>query len=268
MRNNFLTIIFIRMLIGLSFLPVARADVPLLQWQLLRTMPREPEHFTEGLVFAGGQLFESTGGVGQSRLFAFDAENFSEKNHVLLPPNDFGEGLAYLDNTLYQLTWQNREVRVYDMALHLQRVLPFDVEGWGLTSDGKQLVSSDGSDQLVFRDAKKLLPLRAVTVVDAEGQHRDNLNELEWVDGKILANVWHRDVVLVINPDNGRVLGQYDFEKLSQAAQKQMPARNGDQVLNGLAWNPATQTLLVTGKDWPMWFEVRLVNQSSAPKSR
>lgn len=247
---------------------LASADVPVLQWQLLRTIPREPAHFTEGLVFASGQLFESTGRVGQSRLFAFDANNFSVKNHVLLPQDRFGEGLVFLDNSLYQLTWQNHEVRVYDTTLQLQRVLPLEGEGWGLTSDGKQLVASDGSDQLVFRDAKTLLPLRTITVTDATGQHWNNLNELEWVNGNIFANVWHRDEVLVIDPRNGNVSGRYDFEKLSQAVQKQMPARNGDQVLNGLAWNTATSTLLVTGKDWPMWFEVKLLPQSIEPKSR
>jgi glutamine cyclotransferase len=264
MRKN-----FYKMIAGwLLLVQWAHADAPLLQWQLLRTLPREPAHFTEGLVFASGHLFESTGGVGQSRLFAFDAKEFVEKKHVLLPEDRFGEGLAYLENNLYQLTWQNHEVRVYNMDLQLQRVMPMDVEGWGLTSDGKQLIASDGSDTLVFRDPKNLAPVRVIHVADAAGQSWNNLNELEWIDGKIFANVWHRDTVLVISPQNGQVVGQYDFEKLSQAVQKVMPSRNGDQVLNGLAWNAASKTLLVTGKDWPMWFEVELKSQSVESKSR
>ncbi len=233
---------------------------PTLRWKLLRSIPRASGHFTEGLAFAGEQLYESTGRYGQSRLIAYDSQGLTQRAETTLPADRFGEGLTALGDTLFQLTWHNRELRRYNKQLQLQSVIPFDGEGWGLTTDGRQLLCSDGSSSLTFREPDKATVLRRITVHQADGTLRDNLNELEWVNGWILANVWHRDEVLVIDAQDGLVKGRYDFSKLAQQAGKLMPGRNGEQVLNGLAWNPATQTLLVTGKDWPLWFELKLLD--------
>lgn len=234
------------------------AALPIWQYTLLRTIPREKNHFTEGLVFAGNTLFESTGHYGESRLHAYNANDLAPLKQVDLPANRFGEGITVLRNKLYQLNWKGGDIFVYNLDLELQDTLRITGDGWGLTTDGDNLIMSDGSATVFFRDRDTARELRRITVSDASGKRWDNLNELEWINGVILANVWHQDTVLAIDPQSGQVVGQYDFERLSQIAGKQMPGRNGEQVLNGMAWNPSTQTLLLTGKDWPLWFEVVL----------
>ena len=232
---------------------------PVLAYTLLRQIPREKNHFTEGMVFVGGNLFESTGHYGNSSLYRFKSPDFSLVKKTDLPQDVFGEGLTAIDNRLYQLSWKGGDLFIYDLELQQQDRLPIPGDGWGLTTDGKDLIMSDGSDTLYFRDALTAHELRRVTVMDATGKTWQNLNELEWVNGVILANVWHLDTVLIIDPTSGTVTGQYQLEKLSQIAGKLMPGRTGEQVLNGMAWNPLTNTLLVTGKDWPLWFEIALV---------
>lgn len=236
----------------------AYADTPLLSWQLLKSTARAPDHFTQGLVYADQQLFESTGHYGQSRLIAYNAKTLDMQKQVFLRANVFGEGLSYLNGKLYQASWKSREIFVYDTALNSMHTLKINNDGWGLTTDGKSLIMSDGSDTLYFLDAATGKTLRTIVVTDSTGLHWKNINELEWVDGHILANVWHSNNVLVIDSNSGRITGQYDFEKLSQDVSQHIPARNNEQVLNGLAWNPQKQTLLATGKDWPLWFELKI----------
>jgi glutamine cyclotransferase len=231
-----------------------------LPWQLLHTTPRLPEHFTEGLAYAGPQLFESTGRYGQSRLIAYDAVSLQMQQQVFLPANIFAEGLTFLNGKLYQSSWKSREIFVYDTQMKLLQTLHITGDSWGLTTDGQQLIMSDGSDTLQFLDPVDGHLLRTLTVSDGSKTPIRDINELEWLDGDILANVWHRDNVLRIDSKTGRVKGQYNLEKLVPELRKTMPVRNGEQVLNGLAWNPHTQSLLVTGKDWPVWFAIRLVH--------
>lgn len=236
----------------------ARADTPTLQWTLLRSIPRLPDHFTQGLVYGDNQLFESTGRYGQSRLIAYSAGTLDIQKQYFLRADVFGEGLTFLDRKLYQASWKSREIFIYDTALHPLRTLNVDGDGWGLTSDDHSLIMSDGSDTLRFLDPTSGKILRTMTVIDDTGRHWQDINELEWIDGKILANVWHSDTVLVIDGSNGRVTGQYQFGKLSADVSQRMPMRDQEQVLNGMAWNPGTHTLLVTGKDWPVWFELKI----------
>ncbi len=237
---------------------LARADVPTLHWQLLHSTPRLPEHFTEGLVYAGSQLFESTGRYGQSRLIAYDAVSLQMQQQVFLPSDIFAEGLTVLNGKLYQSSWKSREIFVYDLQMKRLQTLHITGDSWGLTTDGKLLIMSDGSNTLQFLDPGDGHLLRTLTVSDDSNVALHDINELEWLDGDILANVWHRDTVLRIDSKTGRVKGQYNLEKLAPELRKSMPTRNGEQVLNGLAWNPHTQALLVTGKDWPVWFAIRL----------
>jgi glutamine cyclotransferase len=234
---------------------------PTLHWELLRKTARTHHHFTQGLVFAGDTLFESTGRYGQSSVRAYNAYSLSETQQTRLPDSHFGEGLTALKQRLYQLTWTNRELHIYNLQLQLEKTLPYDRDGWGLTTDGRQLISSDGSSTLVFRQPDSGQETRRISVIDSSGAARDQLNELEWINGSILANIWHSNTVLMIDPHNGAVLGQYDFTALSLQMSRELPNRNSEQTLNGMAWNPRTQTLLITGKDWPAWFEVRLLSE-------
>lgn len=236
----------------------AHADAPTLQWELLRSIPRLPDHFTQGLVYADNQLFESTGKYGQSRLVAYDAGTLQMQKEIPLRADVFGEGLTYINKKLYQSSWKSREIFVYDTAPNLLHTLRISSDSWGLTTDGKSLIMSDGSDTLQFLNPDDGQLLRTIKITDASGQHWKDINELEWVDGKILANIWHRNIILVIDSRSGQVAGQYNLEKLSQDISQHMPSRNAEQVLNGMAWNPGTQTLLVTGKDWPVWFELKI----------
>ncbi len=252
-RRLLLTLLF-----SLVLLPSAHAEVPALSWQLLRTIPRLPNHFTQGLVYAGPQLFESTGRYGQSRLIAYDAATLQLQQQHFLRSDVFGEGLTFLGGRLYQGSWKSREIFVYDTRLQPLQTLAITGDSWGLTTDGKALIMSDGSPVLQLLDPATAQVLRTLTVSDASGTVWRDLNELEWVDGHILANVWHRDTVLVIDSQSGRVRARYDLDALAATLRQYMPVRNSEQVLNGMAWNPATRTLLVTGKDWPVWFELQL----------
>jgi len=237
---------------------------PVWQYQLLRTIPREKHHFTEGLVFAGNYLFESTGQYGKSQLHRYDAKKLTFSQHINLHADFFAEGLTVIQNQLYQLSWKEGDVFVYNLNLQRINTLKIKSEGWGLNTDGESIIISNGSSTLSFRDRNTAQESRRITVHDSSRKQWKDINELEWINGVILANVWHQDTVLIINPDTGYIIGQYNFEALSQITSKAMPSRNGEQVLNGMAWNSATQTLLLTGKDWPFWFEVSLLPVPSA----
>ncbi len=254
MRRLYLSILTV-----LCFLvQTTHADTPVLPWKLLNSTARAPDHFTQGLVYADQQLFESTGHYGQSRLIAYNANTLKMQKQVFLRANVFGEGLTYLNGKLYQASWKSREIFVYDTALNPLQTLKIDSDSWGLTTDGRSLIMSDGSDTLRFLDPATGKTLRKISVIDNATRNWKDINELEWIDGNILTNVWHSNTVLVIDGNTGRITGQYNFEKLSQYVSQHMPARDSEQVLNGLAWNPERQTLLVTGKDWPLWFELKI----------
>jgi len=224
-----------------------------LPWALAQTTAREANHSTQGLVYAEQTLFESTGRYGQSAVFAYDAATLTQQKKLTLPADIFGEGLTFLNGQLYQLSWKAQKLFVYDTALQLLQTLPVAGEGWGLTTDGRTLILSNGSNTLQWLDPHTGKVLHALPVLDA-GKTWTQINELEWINGYILANIWLSNTVLVIDAKTGRVAGYYDFSALNAtASDKQI-----ENVLNGLAWDAATQTLLVTGKNWPLWFRVKI----------
>jgi len=215
--------------------------------------PHDPRAFTQGLLFAGGAFLESTGGYGESSLRRVDPDTGIVLASVSLPAKFFGEGLARLRGELFQLTWRENKCFVYDEAtLAKRRELTFEGEGWGLTSDGHEaLVLSDGSATLRFLDPATLRVVRAIEV--REGARRiDQLNELEWVRGEILANLWHTRLIARIDPRSGQVLGYLDLAGLPEPHHDDPEA-----VLNGIAYDEAGDRLFVTGKLWTSIFEVR-----------
>jgi len=217
-------------------------------------LPHDQAAFTQGLLFSEGHLYESTGLNGRSSLRKLDAATGKVLRLVGLDREDFGEGLALWGGQLYQLTWRNSKVHVYDAAsLERVRTLPLQGEGWGVAATPFGLVTSDGSARLAWRDPATMLPTRTLNVSDA-GRPVVRLNELEWADGFILANVWHEDRIAVISPATGQVAAWIDCAPLR--------ARLGplaeDSDLNGIAWNPAAKKLYVTGKLWPAIFELSL----------
>lgn len=226
-----------------------------LRVEVLARYPHDTGSYTQGLQFApDGTLFESGGRYGESTLRLVDPTTGEVRRVEDLPEEVFAEGLALVDDQLIQLTWKEGRAFVWDAATFEPRgEHAYDGEGWGLCDDGGRLVMSDGSSTLTFRDRTTFEPLGTVTVV-AAGQPVARLNELECVDGTVWANVYQTDRILQIDPTTGEVLA----EALASGLLAAEEAADAD-VLNGIAWIPGTDTFLITGKEWPWAFEVRLV---------
>lgn len=208
----------------------------------------DPTDFTQGLIFADGALYESTGRNGESKLRKLNAETGAVEETRELPEQYFGEGLASLEGKLYQLTWTSQVCLVYDRATLTQRQqLFYSGEGWGLTTIPSEnlLVFSDGSSELKFLDPSNFVSKRQVTVTDGEGQPVSQLNELEWVEGEVWANVWMTDRIARIDPKTGKVKGWLLLTELTKTHND-----GNEDVLNGIAYDPAGDRLWITGKLW------------------
>ncbi len=224
-----------------------------LHYEVLGSLAHDPDSFTQGLVFAGKTLAESSGLYGQSRLILHRADG----PQVLdLPDNRFAEGLAFFDQKLWQLSWKAGELRVYTTApLQLQRRLRYKGEGWGLTHDGAQFILSDGSAQLSLRHSESFQEQGRLTVMAGAYPLR-HLNELEWVEGQLYANVWQRELIARIDLQTGCVSG---WLRLHELWPKMIRPDSAD-VLNGIAWQAQTRELWVTGKRWPRLYRLRLAS--------
>ena len=223
-------------------------------YDIINIWPHDPSAFTQGLLYLNGALLESTGMNGQSSLRQVDLQTGKVRQRVDLRYEYFAEGLAVMDNKIFQLTWTNGKAFVYDLqSFQLQKEFSYAGEGWGLTSDGKSLIMSDGTDQIRFLAPDTFKTQRTIHVSD-HGRPVPRLNELEYVKGEIFANLWQTDLVARIDPATGNLAGLIDFSGLLQARDY---AATTD-VLNGIAYDPAGDRLFVTGKHWPKLFEVRL----------
>jgi len=209
--------------------------------------------YTQGLFFEGGKLYESTGQYGESSFRVVDLASGKVKRKLDFGDKYFAEGSVMLDGKLYILTWMNKVAFVYDAAsLKYEKTYVYPREGWGITTDGKQLIASDGSSRLYFLD--KEFKLKKSITVKLNGRAIRYLNELEWVDGKIWANVYMTDSILIINPSDGEVEGIVDCSGLLPSKLR----RPDTDVLNGIAVSEDGKIYL-TGKNWPRLYEVRLV---------
>ena len=231
-----------------------------------RPWPHDAAAFTEGLVIDGATLYESTGGYGQSVVQATRWRDGRVLARHRLPDNRFGEGLTRIGDRLYQLTWKSGEGYIYAAdTLRLIGRFHYHGEGWGLTHDNRSLIMSNGSDRLTFIDPETFQTQRTLQVTD-HGQAVNQLNELEYVDGRIWANIWHSDLIVAIAPVNGHVTARFNGRALREALSRhgcgQACANAG--VLNGIAYDPAQRRLLLTGKNWPRLFET-VVPESAAP---
>ena len=224
-------------------------------YRTIHTFPHDPQAFTQGLIFLGGELYESTGLNGQSTLRRDDLATGRTLQEKQVPAQFFAEGLTDWGNTLIQLTWQSHVAFVYDRtSFQLLRTLHYSGEGWGLTHDGKQLILSDGSATLRFLDPETFELKRTIAVAD-HGKPVDQLNELEYVHGEIYANVWMSNRIARISPATGAVLGWIDLTGLLPVIEQS----SRDAVLNGIAYDPKQDRLFVTGKLWPKLFEIHVV---------
>ncbi|MDQ2977383.1 MAG: glutaminyl-peptide cyclotransferase [Acidobacteriota bacterium] len=232
----------------------AKESVPTYGYEVVNTWPHDTGAYTQGLVFQDGKLLESTGEVGHSSLRRVELETGKVLQKVDVPPPYFAEGIALFKGKIYQLTWQHQRGFIYD-AGSFQKLSDFTYfgEGWGLTNDGNHLILSDGSNRIRFLDPENFQVKKVITVLD-RGKPVSQLNELEYIQNEIYANVWHDDRIARIDPATGRVVGWIDLKGLLAPGE----VSDEEAVLNGIAYDAATGRLFVTGKLWPKLFEIRL----------
>ncbi|HEX8028182.1 MAG TPA: glutaminyl-peptide cyclotransferase [Vicinamibacterales bacterium] len=233
-----------------------RKPAPVQNYKVIATFPHDTSSFTQGLVYAGGgQFYESTGLQGESTLRRVDIATGKTLQRIDVPKEYFAEGLALVGDELLQLTWQHKLGFVYDRKTFKQkRTFSYKTEGWGLAHDGaSRLVMSDGSDTLTFLDPKTLAAGKTLRVQDA-GRYISNLNELEWIEGEIWANVWMTDRIARISPNTGEVNAWIDLSALYPLAERRPPA----DVMNGIAYDKATRRIFITGKKWPRLYQIAI----------
>lgn len=242
--------------VGAAIAAAAARDrgIPVSGFKVIAEYPHDPKAFTQGLVVSNGALYEGTGLEGESSLRRVDLASGKVKLRMDLDRLYFGEGVAVLDGTIYQLTWRNRMAILYDLeSMNYLKTIRYAGEGWGLTTDGKQLILSDGSSTLKFLKPATFEVTKRLAV-KAGKQAINNLNELEYVDGEIWANIWYSDRIARISPETGDVLGWIDLSTLWP--QKQRPTK--EHVLNGIAYDADKKRIFVTGKNWPKLYEIEL----------
>jgi glutamine cyclotransferase len=233
-----------------------------LRVNVLATHPHDPDAFTQGLQMIDGQLFEGTGLEGHSQLRRIQLPTWSVEQHVDLPADVFGEGIAVVGDRIFEITWREGIAYVWNRTTFAPITeLHYEGEGWGLCYDGTHLVMSDGSDQLFFRDPATFEITRRVHVTRS-GHEVDMLNELECVDGVVYANIWQTDRIARIDPATGRVTGWIDGSGLLSEEE-----RIEADVLNGITYLPDSHRFLITGKLWPRSFEVEFVADDRAAGS-
>lgn len=239
------------------------APPPVLRYtyRIVDRRPLAANSFVQGLQIVGDTLYLGTGQYGASRLREYAFPGMQLRREVALPDELFGEGVTRLGERIYQLTWRSGQVRVYAAAsLELLRTSRIDTQGWGITHDGRRLYYSDGSSTLRVLDPHSLAVQRAFSVT-LHGQALPRLNELEWIDGEIWANVWQTGQVVRIDPARGQVRGIVDLRGLLPATERGRETG----VLNGIAWDEQRRALWVTGKNWPWLYRIRLVALPGGP---
>ena len=224
-------------------------------YRVINTFPHSRNAYTQGLQFIDGELWEGTGQTGESRLQRVDLETGKEHIVGMLPRSEFGEGITLLGERIYQLTWMDNKCYVYDRKTHKRiHTYRYYGEGWGLTTDGKMLYMSDGSEK-IYTINPETFRKEAQISVTTEGRPTPYINELEWIEGRIWANVYLSNQILIIDPKTGVTEGVIDLEGLLP----QKDYTSNTDVLNGIAYDQATKRIFVTGKNWPKLFEIEII---------
>jgi len=238
--------------------PAANSTATHYTYTIVNIYPHDTNAFTEGLVYSNGFLFESTGLNGESSLRRVDLTTGNILQEITLPSQYFGEGITIVNNTIIQLTWQSQIGFVYDKTTFaLLRNFTYPTQGWGLTFDGKHLIMSDGTDNLYFLDPTTFHRTGQIQVHDGNTSIV-NINELEYINGDVYANIWLTNKIAIINPDTGQVKAWIDLTGL--------PAENNSNpnaVLNGIAYDQQNNRLFITGKDWPNLYQIKLIPQTN-----
>jgi len=233
---------------------VLKTKAPIASVDVKNAYPHDAGAFTQGLFFHQGYFYESTGLNGKSTLARKEVKSGKSLQEIRIPQEYFGEGIVLLKNKIYQLTWQNETVLIYD-ARTFQEVkkIKYHGEGWGVTSDGKYLLMSNGSSIITFHDPESFKVVRKIHVRDADTPI-GRLNELEFIKGEIWANIYMEDMIVRISPKNGKVTAWIDLSAL----RSYLPGNAQVDVINGIAYDAKTDRIFVTGKYWPKVFEIQL----------
>ena len=243
-------------------IPVA---VPALTYHYMAKYPHDTTAFTEGLLFHEGQLFESTGATSnlpqtRSLFGTVDLTTGAITVKAELDKDQyFGEGITILNGKVYQLTYKSRKGFVWDANTY-EQLKTFDLpgkEGWGMTTDGSSLIMSDGTNTLTWLDPESLQMIRTLNVTE-KGRRRRDLNELEYINGYIYANIWMTNEIVKIDPSNGEIVGKLDLSPFAQESKAIYP---GAEEMNGIAWHPEKQEMWVTGKMWPVIYALKVAHE-------
>jgi glutamine cyclotransferase len=231
------------------------SKVPVTVGSVIQAFPDDTSFFTQGLTMYNGNLYEGTGLEKHSKLMKVDMKTGKALQTVEIDPKFFGEGITILNDTVYQLTWQNHVVLVYTLK-DFKKIKEFHLptEGWGITTDGKQLIVSDGTSTLYFYDPSTFNLIKKTPVTDA-GALAYNLNELEFIEGFVYANQWQLPYILKIDPSTGTVVSKIDLSSTWDRIKLKYPDAN---VPNGIAYDAATKKIYITGKNWPELYEIQL----------
>ena len=236
------------------------SPVPEYTFQVVHVFPHDPNAFTQGLAYRNGFLYEGTGRYGQSSLRKVRIETGEIIQRVDLEPRYFGEGITIVKKQIFQLTWKSETGFIYNLGdFHPLGRFSYSGEGWGLTTNGRDVFMSDGSSEIRVLDGNTLDEKRRLKVRNGDTPVLQ-LNELEWVEGEIFANIWQSDRIARISPQTGKVLGWIDLAGILSP----MYRRDPDAVLNGIAYDPAGKRLFVTGKLWPNVFQIKVVKKKPA----
>lgn len=240
----------------LTLISCADAKVKEYRLEVVAEYPHDTQSYTQGLFFQGGAMYESTGQHGKSTFRKVDMETGKPLKRLDFDRKYFVEGSVMLDGNLYILTWESKVAFVYDAeTLEYKSTWSYPREGWGLTTDGEQLIASDGSANLYFLDGSFAQDRKVL--VTYEDRPVRFLNELEYIDGKVWANVYTSDEIVIINPKSGRVEGVVDCRGLLPRELRTVET----DVLNGIAYNPEDGKIYLTGKNWPRLYEVKLIEK-------
>jgi glutaminyl-peptide cyclotransferase len=255
---NFLSILAVLGLTGTYNVAVAIEDAQVERYgyKIVQSYPHDSKAFTQGLFFDGGYLYESTGLYGTSTVRKVSIDDGKVQKLHRMSRRHFGEGSVGWNGKIYVLTWRQQTGFVIDQhSFRVERQFYYRGEGWGLTHNGHALIMSDGTDKLRYLDPDSFNEIKEVSVT-LDGNPVPRINELEWIEGEIFANVWQSDLILRIDPETGKVKGIIDLTGIIEDGI--VPDRRNN-VLNGIAYDPATKRLFVTGKNWPTLFEIELV---------
>lgn len=228
-------------------------------YDILKTYSHDPKAYTQGLIYEDGFMYEGTGQYGESSIRKIDMKDGKIQANLSIDNNLFGEGITIYKDKIYQITWRSHKGFVYDLkTFTLESTFQYNSEGWGITTAGDHLIMSDGSNKLYHISPSTFNIIKEIEVYDHNGEV-SQLNELEYVDGLVWANIWLTDRIVVIDPETGVVKAELDMSNLLTPADKAL-TNDKDDVLNGIAYNPEKKTFYVTGKRWPKMFEIKIKN--------